>query len=58
MIWFLYSSLFTVLAESVGVIQRFGRYVSEVDPGLHFKFPFGVDRDTLDPTAEFWADGA
>ena len=48
-IWFLYSTLFTVPAESVGVIQRFGRYVSEVDPGLHFKIPFGVDRVTLVP---------
>lgn len=26
-----------------GVIQRFGKYVSTTEPGLHFKIPFGVD---------------
>jgi len=48
-IWLLYSALFTVPAESVGVVQRFGRYHAEVNPGLHFKMPFGVDRVTLVP---------
>ena len=38
-----YSSFYTVSAESVGVVQRFGHYHEVVDPGLHFKFPFGVD---------------
>ena len=48
-VWSLFSSVFTVPAESVGVMQRFGRYNNEVDPGLHFKIPFGVDRVTLVP---------
>lgn len=48
-IWPLYSAVFTVPAESVGVIQRFGRYHTEVDPGLHFKMPFGIDRVTRVP---------
>ncbi len=48
-IWPLYSAVFTVPAESVGVIQRFGRYHAEVDPGLHFKMPFGIDRVTRVP---------
>lgn len=48
-IWLLYSAVFTVPAESVGVIQRFGHYHGEVNPGLHFKVPFGVDRVTLVP---------
>ncbi|RMG68666.1 MAG: FtsH protease activity modulator HflK [Nitrospirae bacterium] len=39
-----YSSFFTVAPEEVGVILRFGRYVRTVDPGLHFKIPFGVER--------------
>ena len=47
--WALYSSIFTVPAESVGVLQRFGHYHDEVNPGLHFKMPFGVDRITLVP---------
>jgi len=45
----LFSAVFTVPAESVGVIQRFGHYHGEVTPGLHFKFPFGIDRVTQVP---------
>ena len=37
------SSYFTIPAESVGVVQRFGHYHYVVDPGLHFKIPFGID---------------
>ena len=38
-----FSSYYTVSAESVGVVQRFGHYHEVVNPGLHFKIPFGVD---------------
>ncbi len=48
-IWLLMSAVFTVPAESVGVMQRFGHYHGEVDPGLHFKWPFGIDRVTQVP---------
>lgn len=34
------SSFFTVETEEVGVIMRFGKYVSEAKPGLNFKIPF------------------
>ncbi|MBO6794635.1 MAG: FtsH protease activity modulator HflK [Balneolaceae bacterium] len=34
------SSVFTVETEEVGVITRFGKYVSEARPGLNFKLPF------------------
>jgi len=44
-----YSSYYTVSAESVGVLQRFGHYHKVVDPGLHFKIPFGVDTVTQVP---------
>lgn len=47
--WLLFSALYTVPAESVGVIQRFGHYHGAVDPGLHFKLPFGIDRVTQVP---------
>jgi membrane protease subunit HflK len=47
--WLLFSGLYTVPAESVGVVQRFGRYVANVDPGLHFKIPYGIDTVTLVP---------
>ncbi|QDV47218.1 Modulator of FtsH protease HflK [Stieleria neptunia] len=39
----LFTSVYTVQAESQGVVLRFGRYVKTVDPGLRFKFPFGID---------------
>lgn len=43
------TSVYTVQAESQGVVLRFGRYVKTVDPGLRFKFPFGIDRVELVP---------
>mgnify|MGYP001553768273 FL=1 len=44
-----WSAYYTVPSDSVAVIQRFGKYVKEVSPGLHFKFPFGVDRASIVP---------
>ena len=44
-----FSSYYTVSAESVGVVQRFGHYHEVVNPGLHFKIPFGVDSVTQLP---------
>ncbi len=38
------SSVYTIDPEEVGVIMRFGKYVSTNEPGLHFKLPFGIDR--------------
>ncbi len=48
-VWTLFSAVFTVPAESVGVVQRFGHYHSAVEPGLHFKLPFGIDQVTPVP---------
>ena len=42
----LLTGLYTVNPEEVGVIQRFGKYLSTTQPGLHFKIPFGVDKLT------------
>jgi membrane protease subunit HflK len=39
----LVTSVFTVPAESQGVVLRFGGYYDTVEPGLRFKMPFGVD---------------
>lgn len=47
--WLVYSGLYTVPAESVGLIQRFGKYQTEVGPGLNYKIPFGIDKVTLVP---------
>lgn len=41
--WFLLSSFYTVDADEVGVIQRFGKYVETMQPGLHMKIPFGIE---------------
>jgi len=39
------TSVFIVDPEEQAVITRFGRYVDTKDPGLHFKLPFGIDRN-------------
>ena len=44
LIFGLISSIYTVEAESEGVILRFGKArPDKVKPGLHFKLPFGID---------------
>jgi membrane protease subunit HflK len=45
------SSWFTVQPEETGVVQRFGAVHRTVGPGLHYKFPIGVERVTMVPTA-------
>jgi membrane protease subunit HflK len=40
------TSYFTVPADSVAIVQRFGKYIGTEEPGLHFKIPFGIDRVT------------
>ncbi|MFO7837969.1 MAG: SPFH domain-containing protein, partial [Desulfosalsimonadaceae bacterium] len=40
------SMVFTVDVNEVGVVQRFGRYVRTVQPGLHFKLPADVEKAT------------
>ena len=39
----LWTSFYTIPAESEGVVLRFGKYIDKVPPGLHFKLPFGID---------------
>jgi len=39
----LWTTFYTVPAESEGVVLRFGRFSHIVPPGLHFKVPLGVD---------------
>jgi len=40
------SAFYTVAVDEVGVVQRFGRYVRTVEPGLHFKLPTGIEKVT------------
>ena len=44
LIWLLSTTIYTVQAESQGVVLRFGKYVKTVDPGLRIKYPFGIDK--------------
>lgn len=44
-----WSAVYTVPSDSVAVVQRFGKYLKEVPPGLHIKLPLGVDTTTIVP---------
>jgi len=46
----LWSSYYTVEAESEGVVLRFGKFLKTVEPGLHFKLPLGIDKVSVLPT--------
>lgn len=46
---FAWTGIYTVPAESVGVVQRFGGFLKTVEPGLQFKIPYGVDAVTIVP---------
>jgi modulator of FtsH protease HflK len=45
----IWTTLYTVPSDSVAVVQRFGKYLKEVPPGLHFKLPLGIDIATPVP---------
>lgn len=39
------SSVFVVDQRETAVVLRFGRFLREANEGLHFKLPFGIDRN-------------
>ena len=41
-----WTSYYTVPAESEAVVLRFGKFLKIVEPGLHFKIPLGIDEYT------------
>jgi membrane protease subunit HflK len=43
----IFTSVYTVQAESQGVVLRFGKYIKTVDPGLRFKLPLGIDQVSI-----------
>jgi membrane protease subunit HflK len=47
----LWSSWFTVQPEETGIVQRFGKVARTASPGLHFKWPYGIETVRLVPTA-------
>lgn len=46
------TSFFTVDTDEEGVVQRFGKYVRTVEPGLHFKLPLGIERVSKPPVEQ------
>lgn len=38
------TSIYTIGPDEVGVITRFGRYIRQTEPGLHFRMPLFVER--------------
>jgi membrane protease subunit HflK len=40
----LFGSIYQISPEEVGIILRFGKYVRTAGPGLHFKFPLGIEK--------------
>jgi len=42
----IFTSIYTVAVDEVGVVQRFGRYTRTSQPGLNFKLPAGVEKVT------------
>jgi membrane protease subunit HflK len=44
---FLATSVYTVDQTEEAVLTRFGRYIGANGPGLHFKLPFGIDKQYI-----------
>ena len=44
-----WTAFYTVPSDSVAVVQRFGKYLKNVSPGLNVKLPFGIDTATIVP---------
>lgn len=44
-----WTAYYAVPSDSVAIVQRFGKYLKEVSPGLHFKLPLGIDAATIVP---------
>ena len=44
-----WTAYYTVPSDSVAVVQRFGKYLKDVPPGLHFKMPLGIDTAIIVP---------
>jgi membrane protease subunit HflK len=42
-------SIYTVPADSAGVVQRFGRFSRTTEPGIHLKAPFGIEEAVAVP---------
>jgi len=48
--WGLWTTVYTVAPEGEAVVKRFGEVVRTTGPGLHMKWPFGLESATFVPT--------
>jgi len=44
MLFSLRTLVYSIGPDEVGVIKQFGKYVRTVEPGLHMKIPFGIEK--------------
>ncbi len=49
-LWLMFSTWFQVSQQEEAVVLRFGKIVRQVGPGLHYKLPFGIERNYNVPT--------
>jgi membrane protease subunit HflK len=47
LMWLASTCFYTVSTEGQAVVKRFGRVIAVKQPGLHFKWPFGIDTQTF-----------
>jgi membrane protease subunit HflK len=50
------SAYYTVGPEETGVVLRFGKYVRQSGPGLHFKLPLGIESATMIKTGRVFKE--
>ena len=50
------TSFYTDEPEEVALVLRFGQYVRQADPGLHFKLPFGIEAVQKVPVQRQWKE--
>jgi Cu+-exporting ATPase len=51
-IWWGTSNVVAIRPGEVGIVRQFGAIVAEIGPGLHFRYPLGIERiDRLMPDA-------
>ena len=50
------TSFYTVEADEVAVVLRFGKYIDTTKPGLRFKLPLGIDRAIGVPVKKVFKD--
>ena len=50
------SSFYTVDAKEDAVVLRFGKYVKQTSPGLHFKLPLGIEKAIVVPVRKVFKE--